>query len=109
MTMQTSPEKILELERLLKAVASEPRLLILEWLKDPASSMPPQQLGDPDIHGACNQFIAEKLGFAGPTVSRHLKVLVDAGLIVGTRRKGWTFYRRHEANIDRLKNLIGQL
>ena len=31
-----------------------------------------------------------------PTGSRHLKVLVDAGLVVATRRKGWTYYRRNE-------------
>jgi DNA-binding transcriptional ArsR family regulator len=26
-------------------------------------------------------------------------VLVDAGLIIATRRKGWTYYRRDEAVI----------
>lgn len=89
----------LDLEQVLKALASERRLQILEWLKDPEANFPPQEHGDPIEHGACNQFIVEKLGVSQPAASRHLKVLVDAGLIMATRRKGWTYYRRDEAMI----------
>ncbi len=88
-----------ELEQVLKALASERRLQILEWLKDPGANFPPQEHGDPIEHGACNLFIVEKLGVSQPAGTRHLKVLVDAGLVVATRRKGWTYYRRHETNI----------
>ena len=97
----TSPSSVTEraaidLEPILKALASERRLQILSWLKDPAANFPPQEHGDPDLHGACNQFIVEKLGVSQPAASRHLKVLVDAGLIIATPRKGWTYYRRDE-------------
>lgn len=88
-----------ELERTLKALASERRLQILEWLKDPVAHFPPQEHGDPIEHGACNLFIVDKLGVSQPTATRHLKVLVDAGLVIATRRKGWTYYRRDEAAI----------
>ncbi len=88
-----------ELERILKALASERRLQILEWLKDPVAHFPPQEHGDPIEHGACNLFIVDKLGVSQPTATRHLKVLVDAGLVIATRRKGWTYYRRDEAAI----------
>jgi len=88
-----------DLEAALKALASERRLQILEWLKDPAAHFPPQEHGDPVKHGACNLFIVEKLGVSQPTASRHLKVLVDVGLVIATRRKGWTYYRRDEAAI----------
>lgn len=107
--MLTYSSAITDLEHSVKALASRPRLQILAWLKDPAASMPPQELGDPDIHGACNQHIAEKLGMARPTVSRHLKVLVEAGLIIGTQRSGWVFYRRDEAKINELKELLAEL
>ena len=30
---------------------------------------------------------------SGPTISHHLKVLREAGLIVGERRSTWIFYR----------------
>ena len=84
------------LEVALKALASDRRLKILDWLKDVQANFPPQEHGDPVTEGACNLFIVEKLGVSQPTGSRHLKVLVDAGLVVAARRKGWTYYRRNE-------------
>ena len=100
---------LVDLEAVLKALASERRLQILEWLKDPASNFPPQEHGDPEEHGACNQFIVEKLGVSQPAGSRHLKVLVDAGLIIATPRKGWTYYRRDEAAIAAVANALAQI
>ena len=85
-----------DLEGALKALTSDKRLKILDWLKDVQANFPPQEHGDPVTEGACNLFIVEKLGVSQPTGSRHLKVLVDAGLVVATRRKGWTYYRRNE-------------
>lgn len=90
------PLTTVDLEAVLKALASERRLQILDWLRDVEANFPPQKHGDPVADGACNLFIVEKLGVSQPTGSRHLKVLVDAGLIVPTRRKGWTYYRRNE-------------
>lgn len=98
-----------EFERVLKALASERRLQILDWLKDPAGNFPPQEHGDPGLHGACNLFIVDKLGVSQPAGSRHLKVLVDAGLIIATRRKGWTYYRRNEAGIAAVAERIAQI
>lgn len=92
----TTVETESDLEGALKALASDKRLKILDWLKDVQANFPPQEHGDPVTEGACNLFIVEKLGVSQPTGSRHLKVLVDAGLVVATRRKGWTYYRRNE-------------
>lgn len=82
--------------RLLKALASETRLTILEWLKDPVAHFPPQVDGDLLRDGVCADFIREKLGITAATVSRHLTILTEAGLLNATRKKGWTFYRRNE-------------
>lgn len=103
----TATATLADLEAVLKALASERRLQILGWLKDPASHFPAQEHGDHNVHGACNLFIVEKLGVSQPAGSRHLKVLVDAGLIEATRRKGWTYYRRNEERITELTDLIG--
>ena len=65
-----------DLEGALKALASDKRLKILDWLKDVQANFPPQEHGDPVTEGACNLFIVEKLGVSQPTGSRHLKVLV---------------------------------
>jgi ArsR family transcriptional regulator len=94
-------------EAVLKALASERRLQILEWLKDPVAHFPPQEHGDPEVHGACNMFIVDKLGVSQPAGTRHLKVLVDAGLIIPTRRKGWVYYRRNEEAIAEVARLLG--
>lgn len=89
----------IDIESALKALASPRRLQILEWLKDPVAHFPPQEHGDPIEHGACNQYIVDKLEVSQPAASRHMKVLVDAGLIIATPRKGWTYYRRDESAI----------
>ncbi len=95
-------------ERALKALASMRRLQILDWLKDPAANFPPQEHGDPVEHGACNMYITDKLGVSQPAASRHMKVLVDAGLVIATPRSGYVYYRRDEAAIDQLKaDLVG--
>lgn len=94
------------LEVVLKALASERRLQILEWLKDPAANFPPQEHGDPVEHGACNLFIVDRLGVSQPAASRHLKVLTEAGLVIPTRRKGWVYYRRDEAAIAEVARLV---
>ena len=94
------------LESVFKALASTRRLQILEWLKQPTEHFPAQEHGDPVEHGACNQFIVEKLGVSQPAGSRHLKVLVDAGLVVATPRKGWTYYRRDEVALRTVANIL---
>ncbi|HKV83846.1 MAG TPA: helix-turn-helix domain-containing protein [Ktedonobacterales bacterium] len=85
--------------RVLKALASETRLTVLEWLKDPVSNFPPQRDGDLVTDGVCSEFIRAKLDVAAATASRHLTLLTEAGLLIATRKKGWTFYRRNERAI----------
>ncbi len=86
----------------LKAVASPVRLAILGDLKAPTINYPPQVDGDPVADGICADFIRERLGIAAATASRHLTLLTDAGLLIATRKKGWTFYRRDEDALRRL-------
>ena len=96
-------DELIETERLaaLKALASPVRLAVLDHLKDPAANFPPQVDGDPVIDGICADFLRDKLGIAPATASRHLTLLVDCGLLIATRKKGWTFYRRDEQAIAR--------
>ena len=97
------------LEPALKALASSRRLQILEWLKDPVSHFPPQEHGDPVEHGACNMFITDKLGVSQPAASRHMKVLVEAGLVIATPRAGYVYYRRDEDALRRLTARLAHL
>jgi ArsR family transcriptional regulator len=85
--------------KVLKALANPLRLAVLEYLKDPLAHFPPQVDGDPIEDGVCADFLREKLGVAPATASRHLTLLADSGLLIATRKKGWTFYRRNEPAI----------
>jgi DNA-binding transcriptional ArsR family regulator len=87
----------------LKALGNERRLLILDWLKDPRAHFRPQVDGDLVEDGVCGVLIAEKLGVSQPTLSEHMRILVQAGLVIPKRIKQWTFYRRNEPAIAALK------
>ncbi len=91
----------------LKALANDRRLLILEWLKAPRSHFREQVDGDLVDDGVCGLLIAEKLGVSQPTVSEHMRVLTQAGLVGAKRIKQWTFYRRDEARMAELRAAIG--
>ena len=93
----------------LRALASERRLQILEWLKAPREHFPPQIDGDLVKDGVCGLLIARKLSVSQPTASEHLKILSAAGLIRGKRIRQWTFYQRDDAEIRKLKDLVSRL
>jgi DNA-binding transcriptional ArsR family regulator len=90
-------------ERVLRAIANSRRLQILDGLRTPARHFPPQVDGDLRRDGVCGANIARKLRVSHPTVSEHLKILAQAGLIHGKRIKQWTFYRRDAAKIRQVK------
>jgi ArsR family transcriptional regulator len=90
----------------LRAIANERRLQILQWLHDPVKHFPPQVDGDLIKDGVCGVRIAEKLKISHPTLSEHMKILSKAGLVRGKRIKQWTFYRRDESNIKMVRRLI---
>jgi DNA-binding transcriptional ArsR family regulator len=90
-------------DRVLRAIANESRLRILEWLRSPTEHFPPQVDGDLIEDGVCGVLIAQKLRVSHPTVSEHLRILSEAGLIRGKRIKQWTFYKRDERSIKELK------
>jgi ArsR family transcriptional regulator len=87
----------------LRALSNERRLRILAWLRRPRKHFPPQVDGDLIKDGVCGLLIARKLRISQPTASEHLKILQQAGLIRGKRIKQWTFYKRDEAQIQRIK------
>lgn len=88
----------------LRALANDRRLQILEWLKNPEAHFKPQDDGDLVKDGVCAALIAEKLGITQATLSEHMRVLVEAGVVSPKRIKQWIFYRRNEPGIDRLKS-----
>ena len=90
----------------IQAMSNARRLQILEWLKKPVANFPPQADGDLLKDGVCAVLIAQKLGISQPTLSEHMRVLCQAGLVDAKRIKQWTFYKRNEARIREIKRAI---
>ena len=93
-------------EEVLRALANERRLQILEWLQHPRRHFPPQVDGDLVKDGVCGVLIANKLRVSQPTASEHLNILVRAGLLRGKRLKQWPFYQRDERRIKKIKRKL---
>jgi DNA-binding transcriptional ArsR family regulator len=96
----------MNLELALAALSSTRRLQILSWLRNPRRHFPPQVYGDLVRDGVCGVFMARKMRVSQPTASEHLKILQQAGLVRAKRIKQWTFYKRNEAQIEKIKRLI---
>jgi ArsR family transcriptional regulator len=50
--------------------------------------------------------LVEPLGLAQPTVSHHLKVLTEAGLLARERRGTWMFYRLVPERVEALREAL---
>jgi DNA-binding transcriptional ArsR family regulator len=86
--------------------ANKHRLGILFWLQNSRGHFSPQIAGDLVRDGVCGCLIAKKLRVSHPTASEHLKILSQAGLIRGKRIKQWTFYKRDESTIRKIKKTV---
>jgi ArsR family transcriptional regulator len=50
--------------------------------------------------------LTQAFDLSGPTISHHLKVLREAGLIEGDRRGTWVFYRPVRVRLSALSALL---
>jgi ArsR family transcriptional regulator, arsenate/arsenite/antimonite-responsive transcriptional repressor len=73
-----------------KALASKPRRDILTLLATGAGEDDDRCCTGDEV---CACVFAEKLGLGAPTVSHHMKALIDAGLITSSKRGLWVYYR----------------
>ena len=78
----------------LKAVAEPTRLRLISLVAAHADGE------------ACVCDLTEPVGLSQPTVSHHLKVLVDAGVLTREQRGKWAYYRLVPAALDTLARLI---
>ena len=99
----------MKIDVVLHALANARRLRILAWLKEPRRHFPPQVDGDLVRDGVCSCFIARKLRITQPSASEHLNLLADAGLIRAKKIKQWTFYKRDEKALRRVKRMLADV
>ena len=50
--------------------------------------------------------LTDGFDLTGPTISHHLKVLREAGLISGERRGTWVYYRADPEALRRLSEVL---
>lgn len=55
---------------------------------------------------ACVCELTEPLGRSQPTVSHHLKILADAGLIAGEKRGRWVWYKPVPERLGQLRGVL---
>jgi len=66
---------------------------VFKALSDPARVRLLSMIASSEAREACVCDLTEPVGLSQPTVSHHLKVLHDAGLIDRERRASWVYYR----------------
>lgn len=88
-----SEGEAVELERLFKALADRHRVRILNLLA-----------GADDAVCVCA--LEPTLGLSQPTVSYHLKLLIEAGLLERERHGRFAYYRIAAGALDRLSELV---
>lgn len=83
-----------QLAKLLKAVADPARLQLLALIK----SSPNRE--------SCVCDLTAPLALSQPTVSHHLRILTDAGLLTRESRGTWAWYSVNEERLQELSDLL---
>lgn len=82
------------LARTLKAVADPARLRLISMV------------AAHDDGEACVCDLTEPLDLSQPTVSHHLKVLVDSGILTRSKRGTWAYYQLVPGSLDTIAGLL---
>jgi ArsR family transcriptional regulator len=83
-----------------RSTSLDPEVRLLAALADPTRLAIVRQLASDGETCACNFTSCRDVG--QPTVSHHLRVLREAGIVTAERRGQWIFYRLDPSAADRL-------
>jgi ArsR family transcriptional regulator len=89
-----------------RALSDPTRLKILELLKARGRSC--CDLVTRDERGLCACDIEQAVGLSQAAVSHHMDLLRRAGLVEGSKRGRWMFYRRNEAALAGLAEALAK-
>jgi ArsR family transcriptional regulator len=87
--------------------SADPDVRLLAALADPTRLAIVRQLASDGSVCACDFSACNDL--SQPTVSHHLRVLREAGLVHGERRGTWVWYRLDPAVTERLASIAREL
>ncbi len=83
-----------------KALSNEHRLRIMGWLMNPTEAFDGIAGGDLIEEGVCVSALTEKTGLTQPSVTNHMHLLAQAGLVTSSRRRNWVFYKPNRARFQ---------
>jgi ArsR family transcriptional regulator len=86
--------KYMDSARVFKAFCDENRLMILEMLQNGEK---------------CACVLLEKLEIAQSTLSHHMKILVDSGIVSARKEGKWTYYSVSSGGVTVAKDLLIKL
>src|SRR5471032_3290335 len=89
------PDEAESLAGALKVLADPTRLRLLSLIQS-------QPSGE-----ACVCHLTEPLGLSQPTISHHLKVLLDAGLVERDQRGSWAYFSVVPETLAVLRDILG--
>ena len=92
--------KIMDTEAIYKALANPVRRQILQCLKHPEQFLASDQCGHDFSRGVCAGHIETIGNLSQSTMSNHLSILQQAGLIHATKHGQWSYFSRNEALIQ---------
>lgn len=78
----------------------------MKALADPARLRLISLVAAHDDGEACVCDLIEPLGLSQPTVSHHLKILVETGFLSRSKRGQWAYYRLVPGALDALSRLL---
>ncbi|MFW0796989.1 metalloregulator ArsR/SmtB family transcription factor [Gordonia sp. CPCC 205515] len=83
--------------------------LVLKALADPVRLRLLSEVSRSSGGEACVCDISGSFDLSQPTISHHLKVLREAGLVSGERRATWVYYRVNSVVLEQLSGLLSGL
>lgn len=89
-----TPEDSAQLAAIFRVLGEPARLQLLNLI----AAQPTQEV--------CACELVETLGLAQPTVSHHLKVMYEAGLLEKERRGTWIYYRIVQERLAALRDVL---
>lgn len=82
-----------EIATMFKAFCDENRIQILEMLREGEK---------------CACHILEEMQITQPTLSHHMKILCDAGVVVGRKEGKWMHYSISESGLENVMKYLNQ-
>lgn len=90
----------MDTEAIYKALANPIRRQILQCLKEPKRFISPEECGNDFSRGVCAGHMEKIADISQSTMSNHLSVLQQAGLIHVTKYGQWSYFSRNEELIQ---------